>query len=305
MATILRTAALGLLLAATTVRADVSLYVLGIAQDAGYPQIGCERADCVAAWRDASLRRLASSVAVVDAASNQYWLFDASPHISEQLHRLRMAFPASSLEGVFITHAHIGHYTGLMFFGHEAIGAHGVPVYAMPRMREFLSSNGPWDQLVRYGNIELRDIADGDSIAVGDRVRVTPLRVPHRDEYSETVGFRIDGPNKSAVYIPDIDKWERWESDIRDIVQSVDYALLDGTFYDQDELPGRDMSAVPHPFIIESMALLDRLDADEREKVFFIHLNQSNVLVRGDEEALRAVEQRGYRVAEEGMRLGL
>lgn len=300
-----RVAAVSILLAASTARADVWLQVLGIAQDAGYPQIGCERPDCKAAWQDATLRRLASSVAVIDAESGQHWLFDASPHISEQLHRLETAAPGSRLAGVFITHAHIGHYVGLLFFGHEAMGAYGVPVYAMPRMREFLSSNGPWDQLVRYRNIELRDIADGTTVTVSDRVRVTPLQVPHRDEYSETVGFRIEGPNKSAVYIPDIDKWAHWDTDIRDVVQGVDYALLDGTFYDANELPGRDMSKVLHPFIVESMALFDALDAEQRNKVIFIHLNQSNVLVRGDKEALKAVEQRGYRVAREGMRLDL
>lgn len=305
MPMIARAAALGLLLLTTTARADVWLQVLGIAQDAGYPQIGCERPDCKAAWQDATLRRLASSVAVIDTESNQHWLFDASPHISEQLHRLQSASPDSSLAGVFVTHAHIGHYVGLMFLGHEAMGASDVPVYAMPRMREFLSSNGPWDQLVRYGNIELRDIADGNTVTVSDRVRVTPLQVPHRDEYSETVGFRIEGPNKSAVYIPDIDKWEHWDTDIRDVVKGVDHALLDGTFYDPNELPGRDMSKVLHPFIVESMALFDTLDARQREKVIFIHLNQSNVLVRGDKEALEAVEQRGYHVAREGMRLDL
>lgn len=301
----LRAITLSLLLVATTSRADVWLHVLGIAQDAGYPQIGCTRPDCNAAWADASLRRLATSVALVDESSGQHWLFDASPHISEQVHRLHTAYPESGLSGVFVTHAHIGHYAGLLFFGHEAMGAQGIPVYAMPRMREFLSSNGPWDQLVRYNNIELHAIADHEPVRINPRLTITPLRVPHRDEYSETVGFRIDGPGKSALYLPDIDKWERWDVDIRDLIRSVDYALLDGTFFDQDELPGRDMSAVPHPFVVESMALFDELDAVQRNKVVFIHLNQSNPLLRRDEKARRIVEQRGYRVAAEGMRLAL
>ncbi|MDX1517381.1 MAG: MBL fold metallo-hydrolase [Woeseiaceae bacterium] len=293
------------LLPAPAAHAQVWLYVLGIAQDAGYPQIGCRRPDCVQAWENPERRRLATSVAVIDESSASAYLFEATPHVSEQLHRLKRAFPDTQLGGVFVTHAHIGHYAGLMFFGHESMGARGIPVYAMPRMQEFLSTSGPWEQLVRYGNIELRGLEGNRPVALGSELTITPFRVPHRDEYSETVGYRIDGPNRSAVFIPDIDKWQRWDTDIRDIVRDVDYALLDGTFFDQDELPGREMSAIPHPFVVESMALFDTLDEGDRAKVIFIHLNQSNPLVRGDREARRLVEERGYRVATERMRLPL
>jgi pyrroloquinoline quinone biosynthesis protein B len=285
----------------------VYIHVLGIGQDGGYPQTSCYQPHCMRAWEDKDLRRTTSSIAVVDDSTHSKYLFDATPDMREQLYELHQAAPDGEykLNGVFLTHAHIGHYVGIMHFGHEAIGAHGVPVYAMPRMRDYLSTNGPWDQLVRFKNIDLQATQDGEAIELGERLRVTPFLVPHRDEYSETVGYRIDGPNKSAVFIPDIEKWDRWETDIRDIVRSVDYALLDATFFADGELQGRDMSQIGHPFVTESMALFEDMTDEEKSRVIFIHMNHTNPLLIDGSEAQAIVTERGFKFATEGMRLEL
>ena len=292
---------------AAVAQSDTTIEILGIAQDAGYPQASCYKAHCLRAWEDPTLQRSASSIAVVDRTSRTKYLFDATPDIREQLYRLNRIAPDSRfvLAGVFLTHAHIGHYTGLMHFGHEASDTEKTPVYAMPRMREFLASNGPWDQLVRYENIKLMPLADAVPVVLGQHLTVTPFLVPHRDEYSETVGYRIDGPQKSAIFIPDINKWDDWDTDIRDVIRSVDYAFLDATFFDDGELPGRDMSKIPHPFVAESMRLLDDLSEKEKSRVFFMHLNHTNPLLVDGSPAQVEVVRRGFRFAREGMRLEL
>jgi pyrroloquinoline quinone biosynthesis protein B len=286
---------------------DVYIHVLGIAQDAGYPQASCYEPHCIRAWENKDLRRLTSSIAIVDEESKTKYLFDATPDIREQLYQLHRSASDNefALGGVFLTHGHIGHYTGLMHFGHEAIGARHVPVYAMPRMREFLSSNGPWDQLVRYQNIKLMPIETDRPTDLPGQLTVTPFLVPHRDEYTETVGYRIDGPNKSAVFIPDIDKWDRWEIDIREVVRSVDYALLDASFFADGELQGRDMSGIPHPFVSESMTLFEEMSDQEKSRVVFIHMNHSNPLLIDGSSQQTLVEKQGFRFAREGMRLDL
>ena len=289
--------------------ADDSVYlqVLGIAQDAGYPQANCYQPHCMRAWENPDLRRLTSSIAVIDTDAKTKYLFDATPDIREQLFQLHQSAPDTeySLDGIFLTHAHMGHYTGLMQFGREAIGAQGIPVYGMPRMIDFLANNGPWELLVRLRNIELIPMTDKSSIELTSQVRVTPIEVPHRPEYSETVGYRIDGPNKSAIFIPDIDKWEVWQTDIRDIIRVVDYALLDASFFADGELPGRDMSVIKHPFVSESMDLFNDLTDEEKSRVIFIHMNHTNpVLIDGSQQH-QEVLSRGFRVAKEGMRLGL
>jgi len=278
--------------------------VLGIAQDGGYPQAACQKSCCEPAHRDASLRRHVACLAIVDPATGQRWLIDATPDIKDQLRMLDEAAPSSrpspAIAGVFLTHAHIGHYVGLAQLGREVIGASGVPVYAMPRMRAFLGTNGPWGQLVELGNIRLRDLHAGAPVELTSDLQVTPLLVPHRDEYSETVGFRIEGPDRSVLYIPDIDKWSRWEQRIEDEIARVDVAYLDGTFYADGELPGRDMDEIPHPFIEETMDRLAGLPDAERAKVRFIHCNHTNPVVRGDAEAIGAIEAAGFGVAVEG-----
>ena len=293
--------------AVTFAEPDLYVQVLGIAQDAGYPQTNCFKPHCMRAWENRDLRRLASSIAIVDTTARTKYLFDATPDMREQLFQLHRSAPDSeySLDGVFLTHAHMGHYTGLMHFGREAVGAKGVPVYAMPRMAEYLSNNGPWDLLVRLENSQLMRLTDGEPVKLNAHLAITPLQVPHRQEYSETVGYRIDGPNKSAVFIPDIDKWQDWATDIRDVIRSVDYALLDATFFADGELPGRDMSVIKHPFVTESMALFDDLTDEEKSRVIFIHMNHTNPLLIDSSPAQAEVESRGFRFAREGMRLAL
>lgn len=285
------------------------LIVLGIAQDGGVPQAG---AFAERGWTDPAFRRRVACLGVVDPASGERWMLDATPDFPEQLKALHDATPGAAarpaLNGVFVTHAHIGHYTGLMFLGLETMGARGVPVYAMPRMRQFLETSGPWSQLVTKGNIELRSLAAGEPVVLNERLKVTPFLVPHRQEFSEVVGFRIDGPERKVLFIPDIDAWEQLDAQgvrIEDLIAGVDVAYLDGTFFANGEIPGRDMTGFPHPFITRSMERFAALPTSERAKVRFIHLNHTNrALWQGTDER-RAVEAAGFGIAEEMERVGL
>ena len=283
------------------------IFVLGIDQDAGYPQANCYRPHCMRAWEEPTLKRLTSSIAVVDTEHAKKYLFDATPDIREQLYRLHVEAPDESHElgGVFLTHGHMGHYTGLMHFGREADGSDGIPVFAMPRMRNFLSTSGPWSQLVGLGNIELVPIRADREIDLSDALSVVPIQVPHRDEYTETVGYRINGPGKSALFIPDIDKWSKWDTDIRDLVREVDYALLDGSFFADGELPGRDMSEILHPYVQESLELFADLSETDKAKIIFIHFNHTNPLLIDGSDAQKLITSLGFRFASEGMRLPL
>ena len=284
------------------------LVVLGIAQDGGSPQAGTKEHP---GWDDPSFKHMATSLALVDPVTGQRWIFDATPDFREQLHRLDLVAPHAGkpgLTGIFLTHAHMGHYTGLMHLGYEVMGADSVAVHTMPRMKGFLENNGPWDQLVRYGNIALQPMADGVPVRLNERLTVTPFLVPHRQEYTEVVGFRIDGPNTSVLFIPDIDSWEEWDAAgtrIEDVLATVDVAYLDATFFDLGELPGRDMSGIPHPLIRHSMDRFAPLPDAEKSKVRFIHLNHTNPALRDTSAAFREIESRGFHRALEMEQLEL
>lgn len=276
------------------------LVVLGIGQDGGVPQTGNH---VHPGWTDPERAERVVSLGLVDPGSGERWLFEATPDLRSQWYTLdTMAGTRKQRtpDGVFLTHAHIGHYTGLMFFGHESLGAQDVAVYAMPRMARFLSDNGPWSQLVKYGNIALQPMAADSTMSVSERLRVTPIEVPHRQEFTEVVGYIVEGPSRRVLFIPDIDSWEEWDTSLTDILATVDIAYIDATFYANGEIPGRDMSGFPHPFISHTMDVLASAADTTKAKIRFIHMNHTNpVLVRHSPERL-AVLDAGFGIAVEG-----
>ncbi len=280
--------------------------VLGVGQDAGVPQMGCTSKFCERAWKDPLLRRLVSSIALVDPESGSRWIFDATPDLPEQFQRLKeiTGDTTNRIDGIFLTHAHIGHYTGLMYLGRESMNTNGVKVYAMPRMNAMLEANAPWSQLVSIKNIELEPLSDGRKADLGHGITVEPFLVPHRDEFSETVGYRISAGGKSLIFIPDIDKWSKWAKKLEDVVRANDFVLIDGTFFADGEI-ARPMSEVPHPFVAETVELLKELPASEKSKVRFIHFNHSNPLVQGDKSKIKELRKKGFAAAYEGERFPL
>ena len=201
---------------------------------------------------------------------------------------------------MLLTHAHIGHYLGLAHLGFEAVNTKDLRVYATPRMSSFLEANGPWSQLVEKENIKLVRSPPDRSIELAEGVTVTPVAVPHRDEYSDTVAFRIEGPELTLLYLPDTEPWHRWKAQFLELLIDVDVALLDATFYSADELPGRPVESIGHPLVVDTIALLgERVRAGELD-VYFTHMNHSNPLVDPESAARRNCEAAGFRVLEEG-----
>ena len=276
--------------------------MLGIAQDGGAPHAACTKECCINKWDNPKLHNQVSSIGIVDPSTNEVWMIDATPDFSSQLNSLTM-MQKRLFKGVFLTHAHIGHYTGLIHLGREVMGAQSVSVYAMPKMKNFLETNGPWSQLVDLKNIDIKYLNDGNKIELNNNLSIIPFKVPHRDEFSETVGYQINGPNKSLVFIPDIDKWEKWNKDISLMVEKNDFSLLDGTFYDINELPGRDMSKIPHPFIVESMEKLKNVA--NKSGVYFIHLNHTNPALNKQSNATKKIRNNGFNVARRNQKFHL
>ncbi|WP_400077239.1 MBL fold metallo-hydrolase [Winogradskyella sp. R77965] len=280
---------------------DQYITILGIAQDAGYPQINCEKECCKPFYEGIEDKKLISCLGLVDLTSDQKFLFDATPDISEQTQILkdRHLDNGSIIDGVFLTHAHIGHYTGLMNFGKEALGASQIPVFVMPRMKAFLETNGPWSQLVVLNNIELKPLKKDSTIYINRTLKITPFLVPHRDEYSETVGYKIEGKNKIALFIPDIDKWDKWDRNIIEEVKKVDYAFVDASFFRDGELE-RDMTKIPHPFTTETTTLFENESTETKNKIYFIHFNHTNPAIKEKHRLKDSIQNLGFRFAKEG-----
>jgi pyrroloquinoline quinone biosynthesis protein B len=289
-----------------------SLVALGTAQDGGFPHAACVCPQCERARAHPGERRLIASLALLLPAPRRAYLIDATPDIRPQLDRLRALRETGGdrvdrlpVDGVFLTHAHLGHYTGLAFFGYESIHSRGLPVFSTPSMARYLENNGPWSQLVQLGNIDLQPTEPGRPIDLGQGVTVTAIRVPHRDEYADTVGFFFSGPRRRVLYVPDTDSWSAWTPSLVDRLDGVDVAILDATFFSTAELPGRDVSKIGHPLVTTSMDLLAPLVERGDLEVYFTHLNHSNPAIFSDSSQHRRIEDRGFAVLAEGQQIPL
>ena len=281
------------------------IYILGNTQDAGLPHIGCQHKFCQDNF-DIHEEYFVTSIAVVNSDLRRYILFEATPDITYQLNYLKNNLFQEFLlpESLYITHAHIGHYSGLMYFGREALGAKNQMVRVLPRMSNFLQNNGPWSQLVDINNIKIKEINFGLSTNELSNIVVIPIQVPHRDEYSETAGYIIEGKNKKALFIPDIDKWEKWDRNLNQLAKEFDFLLIDATFYDSKEI-NRDISEIPHPLVTETIDLLSGLNIENRSKVYFIHMNHTNMMLDPNSELSKLVTSKGFNIARLGQKLYL
>ncbi|MDN3585530.1 MBL fold metallo-hydrolase [Pedobacter aquatilis] len=275
--------------------------VLGVAQDGGYPHMGCTKICCTNAWKNPETQKAVSSIALVDPKEKKWYLFDATPDIKKQLkdfsEKTKNKYPYLP-DGIFITHAHIGHYTGLMEFGREVMNTKNLNVYVLPKLKSFLEANGPWSQLVKLQNIGITALAQDKPFTIGES-NVIAFTVPHRDEYSETAGFEISTQTKKYLFIPDIDKWSKWNQSIIERVKKVDFAFLDATFFNAEELGNRPISEVPHPLVTETTKLFENEALNIKSKIHFIHLNHTNKLL-WDKCEQKDFLKSGFNLAKQG-----
>ena len=276
---------------------EVEIVVLGTLQDGGLPHINCSRVCCLNKLKTSDYK--VSSLGLADYMDKKFYIFDATPDFPSQFNYMKNNY-GFDLNGIFLTHAHIGHYSGIMFLGKEAMNSNSVPVYVMPRMYDFLTNNGPWSQLIDQSNIVVSKIFNDEQHRISKDLVVRPIIVPHRDEFSETVGFFIQGPNKKILFIPDIDKWSKWKISLKDIINDLDLLFIDGTFYDNSEISYRSIDEIPHPFVVETIEYLDSLSLSDKNKIYFIHMNHTNPLLERNNEITYKVLSEGYNIAKIG-----
>lgn len=278
--------------------------ILGSGQDGGLPQLGARIAPDMAARVDPLAVRLGPSLAVL-ADDGRCLLIDASPDIKEQESRL-LRLPeyaarksANPFDAVLLTHAHMGHYIGLAHFGREAASSRKLPVHCTPAMADFLRKHAPWEQLVALGNIEVFETPGGRTFEPWPGLRVRVFTVPHRGEYTDTLGVSI---NETLLYVPDIDTWKTWPQ-ARAEVEKHKIALLDGTFFSADELPGRDLREIAHPFITDTLQFFAPQANDRR--LVLTHFNHSNPVCDPGSPQARQVQAAGFELAQEMMGFSL
>ena len=283
------------------------MLVLGVAQDGGLPQAGCYSERCE---RARSNPRFVASLALVFPEAERFYLVDASPDLVRQMDLIDEpafrdhASQRHPFDGIFLTHGHMGHYLGLAFLGREGLGIQSTPCYCSPAMERMLTDNAPWSLLVDEGRLEFPRIPMDRWTRIDDLFDVRMVPVPHRPEFSDTVGYLFRGGRQTILYVPDIDSWEEWDRPVADVVSDVDVALIDASFYSGDEVPGRNIEDITHPLVPHSMDLLEDVARSE-SRVVFIHLNNTNPALDAGSPEEEEIRRRGFEVAREGLRIPL
>lgn len=273
--------------------------VLGITQDAGLPHVGCLCARCRTAFDNPSLAQYTASLAVVDIAADarKVWLIDATPDIKYQLDLLHVTLGHDPLrpdrirqpDGIFLTHGHMGHISGLLQLGKEGMAVQGMKLYGPSGLMAVIRKSPFWQPLT--GQLELISLEPDRPIRLSPHLTITPIPVPHRDELEAGVfAYRLEGESRSLLYIPDIDSWTSWPR-ARQVLGSVDSALVDATFFTGDELHGLKRPA--HPLVQETLSFFEDIAAD----LFLTHLNHTNPLLDKDSKESRMVVEAGASVS--------
>jgi len=285
----------------------VSAVVLGIMQDAGLPHAGCRCARCLDAFAHPERGGRAACLALVDERTDptRVWLIDATPDIGRQLNDLAYALGphphrADRLrppDGILLTHGHMGHIGGLPQLGPEGMAVADLPVYASDGLAAVIRESAVWRPLM--AGLEWRRLVAGRRFDLAPSLTITPLAVPHRDEWGAgTFAFKVEGPTQTLLYVPDIDNWEQWP-EARAAVVTADVALVDATFFSVAELGGR--PPVAHPLVPDTLAFF----GESASKLALIHINHTNPLLVEDGAERATVHRSGATVARRGQTFSL
>ena len=277
----------------------VKVTLLGIAQDGGRPQAGCNKSCCVSIQRDNWSYPVSLGIVGDDGKGH---LIEASRHLTDQL----QIWGHNEISDVWLTHAHLGHVDGLGLFGKETMGKIGLNLHLSASMLNLVHNNPFWKSLLDQKVFKPNQFSNGEIIDTESLFTIQAIQIPHRDELSDMHAFLVKGEKKNLLFLPDHDTWEETlkfhEVDtIRAFLAkySVDIALIDGTFWSSNELFGRFQHEVPHPPVSLTVEMLGERREDDPE-ILFIHLNHTNPLYLDGEERKFVIDL-GWQIGEQGM----
>ena len=280
----------------------VEVTVLGIAQDGGHPQPGCLRPCC------ANITEPHYPVSLgIRSSEGTNLLIEATRNLGDQF----TLWGQTNVDHLLLTHAHLGHVDGLGLFGREAIAARDIELHVSDDMYHLIDRTPQWNLMVQQGVFNIRTFTAGDVVFSQGELSIEAVRIPHRAELSDMHAFIIRGPSKSLLFLTDHDTWNETLtvhdcSSIRELLAklNVDIALIDGTFWSEDELAGRNQATVPHPPVLQTLKMLDKKKQGDPD-IIFTHLNHTNPLYNRDGEQYAEVERLGWSVAYQGQRFTL
>ena len=286
----------------------VSVTILGTAQDGGIPQAGCSCERCNEAHKDLKLRKYPVSLGIIGTDGSKH-IIEVTKNLSEQL--MIWSTNGNELfipETVSITHLHLGHVEGIGQFGKPVMASKEVDVFLSHKNKNIFDERSDIKLMIEENNIRThaKNFNQLFEPMQGCGFSLQFISIPHRSELGDTAAIIIKGNKRNILFMPDQDSWKETleyysKENIREFLKMFDIneALIDGTFWSMEELPGRNISEIPHPTIQDSLKLLGkRMENDPR--ISFLHLNHSNPVNDIGSKQRKIVEENGWRVSEIG-----
>jgi pyrroloquinoline quinone biosynthesis protein B len=303
--------------------------VLGSAAGGGLPQGNCRCANCNAARAESArekgadvARRTQSSLAISGDGQNWY-LLNVSPDVRQQMLDFPELAPrfeqqrGTSLAGAILTDSEIDHTTGLLLLREGC----ELPVYSTQCVREWLTEHYPirsilanfaprdWRTLQLRHSVELKNAAgtgSGLSVRPFEVDRHVPRFVPaeNEDAVGSVIALEIDDARTGGklVYAPCV---ATINDDLRRAAEGADAVFVDGTFWDDEEPIGlgigertaRQMGHLPVSGPDGTLAWLETLSGKVR---YYVHMNNTNPMLRRSSDQHQTVTRAGVHVAEDG-----
>ena len=290
--------------------------VLGSAAGGGFPQWNCGCRNCRGA-RERTLRvRARSQECVAVSTDGASWaLLNCSPEIRQQIEAFPGLHPRgprqSPIAAILFTNGDLDHTLGLLSLRES----HPLIVYATdPVRRGFIEGNvlyktleaGREEAIVDTGGKEIGLTVEAVAIPGKPPVHLEALAPPDPED---NVGFRIRerATGLTLVYLSGIGAVTE---SVRRAMSGAAAVFFDGTFWSSDELPAlglgtkraEEMAHLPVGGPSGSLAQLANLSAARR---VYIHINNTNPMLREDSPEHAAVVAAGWEIAEDGMEVRL
>ncbi|MEM8690642.1 MAG: pyrroloquinoline quinone biosynthesis protein PqqB [Pseudomonadota bacterium] len=293
----------------------MKIVVLGAAAGGGLPQWNCGCQNCEMA-RHGQLPRMTQSSVAVSVTGARWAVLNASPDIRQQLDVVTVMHPGAlrgtPIQSVVLTNGDIDHVAGLLTLREKT----PFTVYATSDGLDLLAQN-PVFGVLDAELVARRPIALDTVFEPIDGLHVTPFAVPGKvplfmedDDLDlqamgeQTVGLKLQTAEKTAYYIPGCATVPDW---LRHQLSDGDMILFDGTVWENDEMQqtgtGQKTGArMGHIAMAGADGSLARLAHLEGRKVY-IHINNTNPVLRPDSPERAEVEAAGWIIAQDGMEL--
>jgi len=297
----------------------VQLRILGTAAGGGYPQWNCACRMCRQA-RSQSVgvnSRLHASVAL--SPDRQHWyLVNATPDVHLQIESYSALHPGpglrdTPLRGVLLTDAELDHTIGLLVL------REGTPldIFGTRPVLQALSNEFPLQPILStYAPFRWIEVNPSQSFMVDDRVQVTAFPVGvKRPRYAAdsdaegdwVIGYRFEDTRSKGVlvYAPAV---EQWTHELQSELMGADCALIDGTFWTDDEMQRMETGShtaaeMGHIPVSGSGGSLERLASCRARRTIYIHINNTNPILDENSPEHRLIIESGLEVGRDGLEI--